>query len=58
MNTRPDQLRIRRGSAEDAGVVIALFDEAITWLVARGQRGQWGSEPYGQTPSSVLTKSR
>ena len=22
------------------------FDEAVAWLVARGQTGQWGTEPF------------
>ena len=39
-------MRIRRGAAVDAGTVLALFDEAVEWLVARGQTGQWGSEPF------------
>src|SRR5437763_1974785 len=37
---------IRHGSAADARLVLALFDEAVAWLVARGQTGQWGSEPF------------
>jgi GNAT superfamily N-acetyltransferase len=38
-------MRIRRGGSPDAAAVIALFDEAVEWLVARGQTGQWGSAP-------------
>ena len=38
-------MRIRRGGAGDADGVLALFDEAVAWMVARGQTGQWGSEP-------------
>jgi GNAT superfamily N-acetyltransferase len=30
----------------DARTVLALFDEAVEWLVARGQTGQWGTEPF------------
>jgi GNAT superfamily N-acetyltransferase len=36
---------VRRGCPADTGVLIELFDEAIAWLVARGQPQQWGSEP-------------
>jgi GNAT superfamily N-acetyltransferase len=39
-------LEIREGDAGDAEAVLALFDEAVAWLAARGQTGQWGSEPF------------
>jgi GNAT superfamily N-acetyltransferase len=38
-------MKVRRGGPDDAAAVVALFDEAVEWLVARGQTGQWGSEP-------------
>jgi GNAT superfamily N-acetyltransferase len=41
---------IRPGAADDAGVLLDLLDEAIAWLVARGQTGQWGSEPFSTSP--------
>jgi GNAT superfamily N-acetyltransferase len=41
-------MRIRRGGPDDAPAVIALFDEAVAWMVARGQTGQWGSEPMSR----------
>ncbi len=41
-------IRIRPGDERDEGVVLALFDEAIAWLVARGQTGQWGAVPFSQ----------
>jgi GNAT superfamily N-acetyltransferase len=53
MEPHPDQLHIRAGSAGDAGLVISLFDEAIAWMVARGQTGQWGSVPYSQKPEAI-----
>jgi GNAT superfamily N-acetyltransferase len=34
---------IQQGTAADAGRLLALFDDAVAWLVARGQTGQWGS---------------
>ena len=46
-------VRIRRGSGTDAALVLALFDEAVAWLVARGQTGQWGSEPWSGRPRVV-----
>jgi hypothetical protein len=47
-------MRIREGTPADAGAVLALFDEAVRWLVARGQTGQWGTEPF----SSVDARRR
>ena len=46
-------VRIRPGTAADAPLVLALFDEAVTWLVARGQPDQWGTVPWSQRPSAV-----
>jgi GNAT superfamily N-acetyltransferase len=46
-------VRIRQGGAADAGIVLALFDEAVEWLVARGQTGQWGSEPFSSQEKHV-----
>ena len=46
-------MRIRRGGPADADAVIALFDEAVTWMVARGQTGQWGSEPMSRNAKMV-----
>ena len=46
-------MRIRRGSPGDAGAVLALFDEAVAWMVARGQTGQWGTEPMSGRPTMV-----
>jgi GNAT superfamily N-acetyltransferase len=39
----------RPGSREDAPALLALFDEAVSWLVARGQPGQWGAEPWSES---------
>ena len=46
-------MRIREGGPEDAATVLALFDEAIAWLVARGQTGQWGSRPFSEIDARV-----
>ena len=46
-------VRIRRGRAGDAAFVLALFDEAVAWLVARRQPGQWGTTPWSERPSAV-----
>jgi len=34
-------------------VLLSWFDEAVRWLVARGQTGQWGSEPFSEQPNRV-----
>jgi GNAT superfamily N-acetyltransferase len=46
-------MRVRPGRPGDAGAVLALFDEAVAWMVARGQTGQWGTEPMSSRPSMV-----
>jgi GNAT superfamily N-acetyltransferase len=46
-------LEIREGGAPDTAIVLALFDEAVAWLVARGQTGQWGSEPFSAREDRV-----
>ena len=46
-------LRIEAGGAGDGARLLALFDDAVRWLVARGQTGQWGSEPFSAHPARV-----
>jgi GNAT superfamily N-acetyltransferase len=48
-----DGLGIRTGSAADAPALLALFDDAVAWLVARGQAGQWGTAPFSDRPGAV-----
>ncbi len=45
------KLTIEHGDAADAAVLLALFDEAVGWLVARGQTGQWGTRPFSAVPA-------
>jgi GNAT superfamily N-acetyltransferase len=49
----PAELEIRHGGADDAPRLLALFDDAVAWLTARGQTGQWGSEPFSAKASNV-----
>ena len=51
-------MRIRRGGPADAAAVIGLFDEAVEWLVARGQTGQWGTEPLSRNAGMVARVER
>ena len=46
-------MEIRDGHPQDAAAVLALFDEAVEWLVARGQTGQWGSEPFSAIEARI-----
>jgi RimJ/RimL family protein N-acetyltransferase len=39
---------LRPGTPADAGTVLALFDEAVAWLVERGRSDQWGSTPFSE----------
>jgi GNAT superfamily N-acetyltransferase len=43
-------LTIRPGDENDGAAVIAMFDEAVGWLVERGQTGQWGATPFSERP--------
>jgi GNAT superfamily N-acetyltransferase len=43
-------LTIRPGNEADGPAVVALFDQAVTWLVERGQTGQWGATPFSERP--------
>lgn len=36
-------VELRAGTPADGGALLALFDEAVDWLVERGQPEQWGS---------------
>jgi GNAT superfamily N-acetyltransferase len=45
-----DELTVRRGGPDDGELLIGLFDDAVAWLVARGQPGQWGTTPFSQRP--------
>jgi GNAT superfamily N-acetyltransferase len=47
------EIEVRQGGADDAGRLLALFDDAVAWLVARGQTGQWGSEPFSVREGNV-----
>jgi ribosomal protein S18 acetylase RimI-like enzyme len=44
---------IRAGSEDDTDWLLSLFDEAVQWMVARGQSGQWGSEPFSRSPRRI-----
>lgn len=43
-------LRIRAGRAGDSSALLALWDDAIAWMVERGQAMQWGVEPASAIP--------
>ena len=44
---------LRRAAPKDLDAVLALFDDAVAWLVANGNTGQWGTEPFSQIPARV-----
>lgn len=48
--TRPSAPTLRLGGPDDTEWLLARFDEAIVWMVARGQPGQWGTEPLSRSP--------
>lgn len=50
---------LRRATVADTATVVALYDEAVAWLVARGRTDQWGSTPFSELPDTVaLIRSR
>jgi GNAT superfamily N-acetyltransferase len=49
----PDPVAIREGQLADAPLLLRLFDEAVDWLVVRGQPGQWGGEPFSRRPAAI-----
>jgi GNAT superfamily N-acetyltransferase len=46
-------MEIRRGDIRDLPVLLDLFDEAVAWMVARGNTEQWGTEPWSAQPRRV-----
>lgn len=46
-------MEVVAGTREDVAALLGLFDEAVAWLAARGQTGQWGSEPWSRNPNRV-----
>jgi GNAT superfamily N-acetyltransferase len=48
-------LRIRPGELSDEFALLGMFDEAVAWLVTRGQAGQWGDQPWSQAEKGRRT---
>jgi GNAT superfamily N-acetyltransferase len=46
-------MQIRAGDLDDAPAVIGMFDEAVEWMVARGNTKQWGTEPFSARPDRM-----
>jgi GNAT superfamily N-acetyltransferase len=42
------KIAIRPGSEADKSLLIELMDEAVAWMVDRGQTGQWGDKPVAE----------
>lgn len=43
---------LRPGTPNDVAAVLELFDEAVTWLAARGRVDQWGAQPFSERASA------
>ncbi len=43
-------LEMTRARPNDLGVILALFDEAVVWLVSHGLEKQWGTTPFSELP--------
>ena len=46
-------MKIRAGDDRDMPVLLDMFDEAVAWMVARGNTEQWGTEPWSAQPTRV-----
>lgn len=46
------ELSIRPGGPADLAWLLDLFDEAVAWMVARGQPQQWGAQPWSADPAA------
>ena len=46
-------MEIRRGDERDVPVLLGLYDEAVAWMVSRGNTEQWGTEPFSTQPRKV-----
>jgi GNAT superfamily N-acetyltransferase len=51
-------MRIRPGDVADVPALMAMYDEAVAWMVARGNTGQWGTEPLSSQPERVESVRR
>lgn len=39
----------------DLPAIMTMFDEAIAWMVSRGNTRQWGTEPWSTQPEKVAS---
>ncbi|MEE2036804.1 GNAT family N-acetyltransferase [Nocardiopsis sp. CT-R113] len=46
-------MRLRQGGPGDLPAVLAMFDDTVAWLAARGRSGQWGDRPWSGDPDRV-----
>ena len=46
-------MELRLGDDRDIPVLLDMFDEAVAWMVARGNTEQWGTEPWSTQPRRV-----
>jgi GNAT superfamily N-acetyltransferase len=44
---------IRHGDEGDTDWLLSLLDEAVAWMVARGQAGQWGTRRFSRSPRRI-----
>jgi GNAT superfamily N-acetyltransferase len=57
MTINQPEVSIRPGDERDVPAVVALMDDAVTWLVSQGRTGQWGTDPYSSDPKRVASIS-
>lgn len=48
-----NHITIRPAGPDDIPTVLALFDDAVAWLVSQGRTGQWGDKPWSANPKAI-----
>jgi hypothetical protein len=48
----PSDVQLRLATGDDTDAVVAVYDEAVAWLAARGRSDQWGTTPFPPGPTS------
>ncbi|MCE7011591.1 GNAT family N-acetyltransferase [Kibdelosporangium philippinense] len=48
-------MRIRAGGAADIDAIMAMGDEAVRWMVSRGNTQQWGTDLWSETPTRLAS---
>ncbi|SMD26643.1 GNAT family N-acetyltransferase [Kibdelosporangium aridum] len=48
-------MRIRAGGEADIDAIMAMADEAVEWMVSRGNTEQWGTQLWSRMPTRLAS---